>query len=180
MTGMLRSHGCGSRGAGANAGITTLEVLIAGFIGAIILLAAFTMYLTSIETWEMSGARLALQRAGDRAVRQIAFDIRHGDFVVISADSTQIDVTRTIGGATQVLAVYRLDGYEVKNQFNVSLTDPNHSGDIKVTSLQFWSINGTKVWISMTLEDDMGTSALAADDQRVEINSVAVCRNEAF
>jgi len=33
-----------------NVGMTMVEVLIAGFIGAIILLAAFTMYLTSMET----------------------------------------------------------------------------------------------------------------------------------
>lgn len=161
------------RRARGDAGLTTLEVLIAGFIGAIILLAAFTMYLTSLETWDISGARLALQRNGDRAVRQIAFDIRHGDFVVIGADFSSIAVTRTIGGATATLATYQQTGDQVVNQFGTVLTD-------KVTSLRFSSGNGTKVWISMTLADDMGTSGVAADDQRVEINSVAVCRNEAF
>ncbi len=150
-----------------------LEVMIAGIIGAIVLLAAFTMYLTSMETWDLSGARLALQRNGDRAVKQIAFDIRHGDNVIVGPDSTSIAVTRTIGGVTATLATYALSGDEVVNQHGTVLTG-------NVTSLRFSSGNGTKVWISMTLEDDMGTTALPFDDQRVEINSLAVCRNEAF
>ena len=167
-------------GGRAEAGLTLLEVLIASFMGAIILLAAFTMYLTSLDTWDISGSRLALQRNGDRAVRQIAFDIRHGDYVVIGADSSSIAVTRTLGGSTSTLAQYRLEDEQVKNGANVSLTDPNQTGDIKVTSLRFSSSNGVKVWISMTLVDDMGTTALPYDDQRVEINSVAVCRNQPF
>jgi len=157
----------------SNMGMTMVEVLIAGFIGAIILLAAFTMYLTSMETWDLSGARLALQRNGDRAVKRIAFDIRHGDTVVVGADSTSIAVTRTISGTTVVLATYVLTGDEVVNQHGTVLT-----GD--VTDLRFSTGNGAKVWISMTLADDMGTTAVPFDDQRVQINSVAVCRNEPF
>lgn len=156
-----------------SAGLTTLEVLIAGFMGAIILLAAFSMYLTSMETWDTAGARLALQRSGDRAVRQMAFDIRHGDYVVVGADSTSIAVTRTIGGATQTLATYAQSGRTVVNQHGTVLAE-------NVDELRFSSGNGVKVWISMALSDDMRTTALPYDDQRVEINSVAVCRNEAF
>jgi hypothetical protein len=173
MNGILGRNGSACRGARASSGFTTLELMIAGFIGAIVLLAAFTMYLTSIQTWDISGARLALQRNGDRAMGQIAFDIRHGDFVVIGADSTSIAVTRTIGGATATLATYQLNGDQVVNQFGTVLTD-------HVTSLRFSSGNGTKIWISMTLADDLGTSGEAADDQRVEINTVAVCRNEPY
>jgi Tfp pilus assembly protein PilE len=154
-----------------NVGMTMVEVLIAGFIGAIILLAAFTMYLTSMETWDVAGARLALQRNGDRAVKRIAFDIRHGDTVIVGADSTSIAVTRTISGATVVLATYALADDQVVNQHGTVLTSD-------VTDLQFYSGNGAKVWISITLADDMGTTALPFDDQRIEINSVAVCRNE--
>jgi Tfp pilus assembly protein PilW len=154
-----------------NVGMTMVEVLIAGFIGAIILLAAFTMYLTSMETWDVAGARLALQRNGDRAVKRIAFDIRHGDTVIVGADSTSIAVTRTISGATVVLATYALADDQVVNQHGTVLTSD-------VTDLRFYSGNGAKVWISITLADDMGTTALPFDDQRIEINSVAVCRNE--
>jgi len=154
-----------------NVGMTMVEVLIAGFIGAIILLAAFTMYLTSMETWDVAGARLALQRNGDRAVKRIAFDIRHGDTVIVGADSTSIAVTRTISGATVVLATYALADDQVVNQHGTVLTSD-------VRDLRFFSGNGAKVWISITLADDMGTTALPFDDQRIEINSVAVCRNE--
>ncbi|MFH1689691.1 MAG: hypothetical protein ABIE42_05570 [Candidatus Eisenbacteria bacterium] len=154
-----------------NAGITTVELMIAGFISAIVLIAAFTMYLTSMDTWDVSGARLALQRNGDRTVKQIASDIRHGDMVVVGADSTSIDITRTIAGATDTLQAYALSGDEVVNKFGTVLTN-------NVTGMRFSSGNGVKVWISITLTDDMGTSALPFDDQRVEINSVAVCRNE--
>ena len=155
----------------SNAGITMLELMIAGLIGAIILLAAFSMYLTSMETWELSGARLALQRNGDRVVKQIAFDIRHGDTVVVGADSTSIAVTRSISDTTTTLATFALTGDQVINQHGTVLTSD-------VTDLTFSSSNGIKVWISMTLADDMGTTALPFDDQRVQINSVAVCRNE--
>jgi Tfp pilus assembly protein PilE len=172
MMNRLRLHRRGAdRRLPGNAGITMLEVMIAGLIGAIILLAAFTMYLTSIETWDISGARLALQRNGDRAVKQMAFDIRHGDTVTISPDSTAIAVTRTVSGTTTTLATFALSGDQVVNQFGTVLTSD-------VTDLTFSSSNGVKVWISMTLADDMGTTALPFDDQRVQINSVAVCRNE--
>jgi len=168
----LRMHGSVTGGRLAtNAGMTMVEVLIAGFVGTVVLLAAFTMYLTSMETWNLSGARLALQRNGDRAVKRIAFDIRHGDTVIVGADSTSIIVTRTISGATAVQATYALTGDQVVNQHGTVLT-----GD--VTDLRFSSGNGAKVRISMTLADDMGTTAVPFDDQRVEINSVAVCRNE--
>ena len=154
-----------------NAGITLLEVMIAGLVGAIILIAAFTMYLTSMETWDLSGARLALQRNGDRAVKQMAFEIRHGDTVVVGADSTSIAVTRSESGTTTTLATFALSGDQVLNDHGTVLAN-------NVTDLRFSSSNGVKVWISMTLADDMGTTALPYDDQRVQINSVAVCRNE--
>jgi len=155
-----------------NAGLTTMEVMIAGLIAAIILLAAFSMYLTSMETWDLAGARLALQRNGDRVVKTIASDIRHGDTCVVSADSLSISIMRTVSGTTTTLATYALSGTEVVNDHGVVLT-----GDVQ--ELRFWTQNGEKVWISLTLMDDMGTSSLPFDDQRVEINSVAICRNEA-
>lgn len=154
-----------------NAGITTVELMIAGFISAVVLVAAFTMYLTSMETWDVSGARLALQRDGDRAVKQIASDIRHGDMVSVPGDSTSIIITRTVAGVTSTLQTYALSGDEVVNQFGTVVTG-------NVTNLKFDTGNNVKVRISMTLADDMGTSALPEDDQRVEINSLAVCRNE--
>ena len=156
----------------SNAGITLVELVIVGIISAIVLIAAFSMYLTSMETWEISGARLALQRNGDRAVKQIAFDIRHGDDVIVDdADPTWILVTRTIAGVDSTLAAYALtDTQTVVNQYNTVLAR-------NVTELKF-TRNGAKVSISMTLVDDMGTTALPFDDQRVQINSLAVCRNE--
>ncbi len=159
-----------------NAGMTMVEVLVAGFVGAIVLVAAFTMYLTSMETWDVSGARLALQRNGDRAVKRIAFDIRHGDTVIVGADSTSIAVTRTMSGATTILSTYALIGDQVVYHRHTSTDSTVIAGN--VTDLRFSSSNGAKVWISMTLADDMGTTAVPFDDQRVEINSLAVCRNE--
>ena len=168
----LRTQTSVTRGRPAtNAGMTMVEVLVAGFIGAVVLVAAFTMYLTAMETWNLSGARLALQRDGDRAVKRIAFDIRHGDTVVVGADSTSIAITRTISGATVLLATYAFTGDRVVNQHGTVIAGG-------VTDLRFSSGNGVKVWIGMVLADDMGTTALPFDDQRVEINSVAVCRNE--
>ena len=170
---ILRAHRSGPGGRlASNAGITLVELVIVGIISAIVLIAAFSMYLTSMETWEISGARLALQRNGDRAVKRIAFDIRHGDTVTAGVDSTSsIVITRTISGATVILATYDLVGDEVVNQHGTVLT-----GD--VTDLRFFTINHAKVWISMTLVDDMGTTAVPFDDQRIQRNSLAVCRNE--
>ena len=177
MTKGLRTYGSVTGGRPVtNAGMTVLEVLIAAFVGAVIILAAFTMYLTSVETWNVSGARLALQRNGDRAVKRIASDIRHGDTVVVGADSTSIAVTRTMAGATATLATYALIGDQVVHLRHTS-TDTTVIAS-NVTDLRFSSGNGVKVWISMTLADDMGTTALPFDDQRVEFSSVAVCRNE--
>ena len=172
MTKSMRTHRCVPGGRlPTNAGLTLIEVTLTGFISAIILVAAFSMYLTSMDTWDVSGARLALQRNGDRAVKRISFDIRHGDTVVVGADSTSIAVTRTIAGATATLATYGLTGDQLVNQHGTVLAS-------NVTDLRFSSGNGAKVWISMTLADDMGTTAVPFDDQRVQINSVAVCRNE--
>ena len=172
MTKRLRTHRCVPGGRlPTNAGLTALEVMLAGFIAAIILIAAFSMYLTSMDTWDVSGARLALQRNGDRAVKRISFDIRHGDTVVVGADSTSIAVTRTIAGATATLATYGLTGDQLVNQHGTVLASD-------VTDLRFSTCYGAKVWISMTLADDMGTTAVPFDDQRMQINSVAVCRNE--
>lgn len=172
MTKRLRVHRSVSGGRlASNAGVTLVELMVVGIIGAIVLLAAFSMYLTSMETWDISGARLALQRNGDRAVKRIAFDIRMGDTVVVGTGSTSIAVTRTIDSATDTLSTYALTGDQVVNMHGTVLASD-------VTDLQFFTSNGAKVWISMTLVDDMGTTALPFDDQRVEINSVAVCRNE--
>ena len=119
-----------------------------------------------------SGTKTVEELTGDRAVKQIAFDIRHGDNVVVGADSTSIAITRTVGGTPATVATYALSGDQVVNDHGTVLTND-------VTDLTFSSGNGVKVSISMTLADDMGTSALEFDDQRVEINSVAICRNEA-
>jgi hypothetical protein len=112
----------------------------------------------------------------------MAFDIRHGDYVVVHP--TSIAITRTIGGNTDTLAVYSLEAGQLLRNPGGSLTDPYGLGSVRsnitVSDLEFSSGNGTKVWISMTLTDDMGTSGTEFDDQRVEINSVAVCRNEPY
>jgi type II secretory pathway pseudopilin PulG len=177
MTNAPRRRGLVTSGRLAtNGGMTLVELMVAGIISAIILIAAFTMYLTSMDTWELSGARLALQRNGDRAVKMIMFDIRHGDNVAIGPGATSIAVTRTMAGATATLATYALRGDRVV--YHRAANPDSAIIASGVTELQFSSSNGAKVWISMTLSDDMGTSALPFDDQRVEINSVAVCRNE--
>ena len=177
MTKRLRTHRPVAGGRlMTNAGVTLVELMIVGFISAIILLAAFTMYLTSMDTWEISGARLALQRNGDRAVKRITFDIRHGDTVVIGPGATSIAVTRTIDGTTATLASYGLQGDQVW-YYLPAISDSAVIAS-NVTDLQFSSSNGAKVSISMTLVDDMDTTADLVDDQRVEITSLAACRNE--
>jgi hypothetical protein len=192
MNGILRSRGSAFRRcAGGNSGLTTLEVLIAGFIGAFVLITAFVMYLTSLDTWDIAGTRLALQRNGDRAVREISFQIRRGDDVMISPDGTALDVTRTIGETTETWASFWQQGSSLvywavidpdPDEGVPAYTDTVRLAD-NVVSLNFSkdppSIGG-EVMVTLTLEDDMGTPDLIYDDQRVEIRSLAVPRNEAY
>lgn len=67
--------------------------------------------------------------------------------------------------------VYSFAGSELTNQSGTVLLD-------HITSLSFDSPDQKKLVIRVRLEDDMGTSGLAEDDQGIRIEAVAVCRNQ--
>jgi hypothetical protein len=155
---------------GSEAGLTLMELMVAAIVAAIVLLALVTMYITSMQAWDRSGARLALQRNAALALNQVVFDVRHGSRVEIGAGSTELTVYRTTAGGDSLSAYYQLVGDELRNQHGTVLVD-------KITSLQFTSPNGTHVDIQMNLVDDLGTSALEGDDKAIYFRSAAVCRN---
>lgn len=155
------------------AGMTLTELLIAGVVMAIVLVALITMYITSMEAWDRAGARLALQRSAALALDKVMFDIRHGSRVEIGSGSTSMTIYRATVGGDSTLAVYQLVGDELRNQHGTVLVD-------RVTSLQFASGNGFKVNVQMSLEDDLGTTAVQEDDATIYIESTAVCRNQSL
>jgi len=155
------------------AGLTLMELMIAGVVAAIVLLAVITMYITSMQAWDRAGARLALQRNAALAMDKVLFDVRHGSHVEIGAGSTSMTIYRATVAGDSTLAVYQLVGDELRNQHGVALVD-------RVTSLVFTSGNGFKVEVEMSLEDDLGTSAQQADDATIYMESAAVCRNQSL
>jgi Tfp pilus assembly protein PilW len=151
-------------------GMTLMELMIAGVVAAIVLLALITMYITSMQAWDRAGARLALQRNAALALDTVMFDVRHGSRVEVDAGLTQLTIYRTTAAGDSTIAVYQLVGDELRNQHGVALVD-------RVTSLTFTSPNGVKVAVEMSLVDDLGTSAVDADDATIFVESAAVCRN---
>jgi type II secretory pathway pseudopilin PulG len=161
--------------AGNAAGITLMELIVAMVVVAIVLLALVTMYITTLQAWDRSGARLALQRNAALALDRVVFDVRHGSRVEVGSSPPSLTVYRTTAGADTVTAEYELSGQELlyqraSSEEQIVLLD-------KVSSLQFISPNGISVEIEVSLEDDLGTTDLEGDDREIYFRSSAVCRN---
>ncbi len=151
--------------------MTLMEVLIASLVAGFIVVAAFTMYITSVETWQQTAARLDVQRDASLVVDMIMADVRAGSTVTISNANTRMDIyRRTTSGTDSLTNAYFLAGDELRNQANTVLLDG-------ITALSFTSGNGRKVAIRMRLEDDLGTSAISEDDEGIRYEAVAVTRN---
>lgn len=153
-------------------GLTMMEVIVATIVTGIVLLALVTLYLTSMDAWDRSGARLALQRKADLALERIAEDVRMGSKVEIEAGETEMSIYRTTATGDSLVASYALVGDELRNNHGTVLAD-------HLTSLQFSSTGNTKVTIRLTMLDDLGTTALDGDDIRLYATSAIVCRNRA-
>ncbi len=170
MTGTLRR----SRALlGGQTGFTITELLVASIIAGIILLAVISIYLTSMQAWDRSGARLAIQRRGDLAMENIVTDIRDGSRVEITGGGTAMTIYRATATGDSVLAAYQLVDDEITNASGTVLAE-------NVTGLTFTSGNGVKVRIEMSLYDDPGTPALKTDDESIQLETVAVCRNRSL
>ncbi len=151
-------------------GFTLTEVMIASIVGAIVIAAVVAMYITSLDAWDLSGARLAIQRNGDYAMEWMVRNIRAGSKVTIDSGQESMTVYRTTASGDSTIGHYELDGTQIKNMHGVVIAND-------VTSLRFSSGNGVKVRIEMTLYDDLDTPGTDADDKVIELESVAVCRN---
>ena len=156
-----------------DAGLTMVEVIVASVVTAIVLLSLVTLYLTSMDAWDRSGARLALQRRADLALERIASDVRAGSKVEISPGQTEMSIYRTTATGDSLIASYSRVGHELRNNHGTVLAE-------RLTSLQFVSSAGCKVTIQLTLEDDLGTTLLDGDDVRLYTKSAIVCRNRAL
>lgn len=154
-------------------GFSLIEVMVASIAAGVVIAAVITMYLTSLDAWDLSGARLAIQRDADLAMEWIVKDIRAGSRVDIGAQQESMTIYRTTASGDSVIAAYSLAGTELKNMHGVVLAE-------NVTSLTFTSGNEVKVQIQMVLEDDLGTDSLETDDKTIEMNSIAVCRNQSL
>lgn len=152
-------------------GVTLIELMIAGVLTAIVALAILSMFVTSIETWDQSGARVAAQREADRVVGGIADKVRFGSNVVVGADSTSLSIYRATQSGDSLVASYQLVGTELQTGTGTVLLE-------KVTSLEFESEDLVSVKIRLRVQDDMGTPSLAEDDEGVRIEAAAHCRNE--
>ena len=151
--------------------MTLSEVMIGSLLAGFIILAAVGMYVNSIETWNHTAARLNVQRDASLVVEGMMNEVREGSSVIVSNPGTSVSVYRRTGGADSLMNVYSFAGSELTNQSGTVLLD-------HITSLSFDSPDQKKLVIRVRLEDDMGTSGLAEDDQGIRIEAVAVCRNQ--
>ncbi len=154
-------------------GFTLVEVMVASVVAGIVIAAVVTMYITSLDAWDLSGARLAIQRNGDYAMEWIVKDIRAGSRVAIGAGQQSMTIYRTTATGDSTLGYYGLDGTQIKNMHDVVIADD-------VAMLRFTSGNGVKVRIEMTLYDDLDTPSVDTDDKVIELESIAVCRNQSL
>ena len=154
-------------------GLTMMEVIVATIVTSIVLLALISLYLTAMDAWDRSGARLAMQRSVDLALERMAADVRRGSKIEIGPGQVEMSVFRTTATGDSLVASYELVGDELQNNHGVVLAD-------HVTSLQFTSSGSTKVTMQLTLEDDLGTASLDGDDVRLYVKSAIVCRNRAL
>ncbi|MBD3368116.1 MAG: prepilin-type N-terminal cleavage/methylation domain-containing protein [Candidatus Eisenbacteria bacterium] len=154
-------------------GFTITELLVASIIAGVILLAVMSIYLTSMQAWDRSGARLALQRRGDLAMERIVSDIRDGSRVEITNGGTTMAIYRATASGDSLVGNYLLVDDELKNGSGTVLAEG-------LTELAFTSGNGVKVRIEMSLYDNAGTPTLTTDDESIQLETVAVCRNRSL
>jgi len=154
----------------SSSGMTLVEVMIVGVLAAIVTLAAVAIYITSLDTWDQSGSRLALQRGADLAVEQILDDVRSGSRVEVGGDTTSVSVFRTTVSGDSLIATYGLFNDELRNQHGVVLMDG-------IQKLGFLATDGVQLRVRLRLEDDMGTSGTPYDDEGLRMEATAVCRN---
>jgi len=155
---------------GNQAGLTMLELIVAGIVAAIVGLAVMSLYISSLDAWDTAGSRLTLQRGADIAVERIVADVRRGSHVDIGSGGTAMTIYRTTAYGDSAIVSYQLVGDQVTNSFGTVLVD-------KATALSFASPNGVKVSVSLDLLDDRGTSGTTADDTSIHVASTGVCRN---
>ncbi|MBM3307353.1 MAG: hypothetical protein FJY74_03420 [Candidatus Eisenbacteria bacterium] len=155
------------------AGLTLVELTIAGVASSVVALAVIAMYLSSMQAWGTAGSRLALQRGADHAVERILGDIRRGSRVVIGGGGSSMSVYRVTAAGDSLMVSYSLVNGELRNSAGVVLVD-------KVTALQFSSGNGVKVGIVLDLYDNRGTTGVTGDDMSIRVTSTAVCRNQSL
>lgn len=155
------------------AGLTILELLIAGVAAAIVALAVMSMYLSSMQAWGTAGSRLTLQRGADYAVERILGDIRKGSRVVITSGGASMAIYRATTSGDSLMVSYSVVNGELRNSAGVVFVD-------NVTSLLFTSGNGVKVGVELDLYDNRGTTAVTGDDMSMHVASTAVCRNQSL
>ncbi len=155
------------------AGVTLVELLVAGIAAAIVALAVMAMYLSSMQAWGTAGSRLSLQRGADHAVERILGDIRKGSRVVISNGGATMAIYRATASGDSLMVTYTLTSGELRNSHGVALVD-------NVTALQFTSGNGVKVGVEVDLYDNRGTTGVTGDDMSIHLASTAVCRNQSL
>jgi hypothetical protein len=154
-------------------GMSLTEVMVTSIAAGIVITAVVTMYITSLDAWDLSGARLSIQRDADLAMEWIVRDIRMGSRVVIGGQGESMTIYRTTASGDSMMAYYELNGTELRNMHGTVLAD-------NLRDLTFSSGNGVKVFIDMTLEDDLGTDYTDTDDKIIEMTSSAVCRNQSL
>jgi len=153
-------------------GMTLIELMIVGILAGIVGLAAVAMYIASLDTWDQSGARLAVQRDAYLATERVLFDVRRGSRVEVSGDSTAVTIIWDAVGGDSTIAVYSLDGDELKDSQNLPFLD-------KIERLTFSETGSVRLRMQFRVQDDMGTPGIPEDDEGVSIDATAVCRNRA-
>ncbi len=155
------------------AGLTLIELMVAGIAAAIVALAVMAVYLSSMQAWGAAGSRLALQRGADYAVERILGDIRKGSRVVITGGGSAMAIYRATASGDSLMVSYSLVNGELRSSAGVVFVD-------KVTSLVFTSGNGVKVGVEVELYDNRNTTGVTGDDLSIHVASTAVCRNQSL
>ena len=156
-----------------SAGFTLVELMVSTVVVGVVLVAIIAMYVTAMQAWTGTGTRLALQRNADMGLEKVLSDIRAGSRVEINPAQTQMTIYRATVSGDSTMQVYSFASGGLRNSFGTVLVG-------NVTSLAFTSGNGVKVMIQMSLLDNAGTSGVTGDDATIQIESVAVCRNESL
>jgi len=155
------------------AGFTLVELMVSTVVAGVVLVAIIAMYVTAMQAWRGAGTRLALQRSADMGLEKVLSDVRMGSRVEINPAQTQMTIYRATVSGDSTMQVYSFASGGLRNSHGTVLVN-------NVTSLTFTSGNGIKVAILMNLLDNAGTSGVTGDDATIQMQSVAVCRNQSL